>query len=63
MTTPTKQPTDTLYRLFRGGSWYGTSAPDVHAAYRDDGTPSIRIDDIGFRCAQRGARMPLKVTP
>ena len=60
--TPIK-PTDTLYRLSRGGSWYSTSATVVRAACRGDGSPSLRGDYVGFRCAQRGARMPLKATP
>lgn len=57
------QPTDKRRRVSRGGSWSVTSASVVRAAFRNDISPSYRDDNIGFRCAQRGARMPLKVTP
>jgi formylglycine-generating enzyme required for sulfatase activity len=57
------QPTDKRRRVFRGGSWRYSSATFVRAAFRDGITPSFRGGSIGFRCAQRGARMPLKVTP
>ena len=60
--TPIK-PTDDLRRVFRGGSWGYSSATLVRAAFRLGSTPSFRDDNLGFRCAQRGARMPLKVTP
>ena len=65
MTPPTKQPKpDTTRRVFRGGSWYSTTASFVRAAYCNDITPLYRYGIIGFRCAQRGARQPLKgVTP
>jgi formylglycine-generating enzyme required for sulfatase activity len=49
--------------VYRGGTWDYSSAADVRAAFRFDNTPSSRYYSIGFRCAQRGARMPLKVTP
>jgi formylglycine-generating enzyme required for sulfatase activity len=63
MTPPTK-PTDTLPRVFRGGSWNFTTATNVRAAYRFDLTPTGRYYLIGFRCAQRGCRQQvLKVTP
>ena len=55
MTSPTK-PTDTLPRVFRGGSWNSSSASLVRAACRFDFSPSIRNNYIGFRCAQRGCR-------
>ena len=61
---PTKQPKpDYLYRVIHGGSWNNTTATLVRAAYRYGGTPTDRYNDFGFRCAQRGARQPLKVTP
>lgn len=63
MTPPTKPPTGTLPREVRGGSWYIAPASFVRASFRDDNTPSNRNSGIGFRCAQRGARMTLKVTP
>ena len=63
MTGPSKPPTGTLPREVRGGSWFDTSASDVRAAYRNDNSPSNRYINVGFRCAQRGARMTLKVTP
>jgi formylglycine-generating enzyme required for sulfatase activity len=59
--TPIKPPTDTFRRVFRGGTWNDSSATDVRAAYRGGVTPTFRYGIIGFRCAQRGARMPLKV--
>ena len=63
MTPPTK-PTDTLPRVYRGGSWGVTSATIVRAAYRVVSTPTVRRNGIGFRCAQRGCRQQvLKVTP
>ena len=58
MTSP--KPTDTLPRVFRGGSWYSTSATSVRAACRNGYTPMGRNLGIGFRCSQRGCRMPLK---
>ena len=62
--TPTLKPTDTLYRVVRGGSWFLTSASVVRAACRSDSTPLNRYISIGFRCAQRGCRQQvLKVTP
>lgn len=63
MTSPNKPPTDPRYRVYRGGSCYIASATIVRAAFRDGVTPLYRDDIIGFRCSQRGARMPLKVTP
>ena len=63
MTGPSKPTMDDPFRVYRGGSWYGTTASDVRAAYRYDYTPTYRIISIGFRCAQRGVRQVLKVTP
>ena len=61
MTSPTKQPKpDTTPRVFRGGSWINSSASVVRAAYRGGNTPLVRSVNIGFRCAQSGARQPLK---
>ena len=47
-------PTSGASRVFRGGSWYYTSASPVRAAYRSGYTPVVRDDRVGFRCA-RGA--------
>ena len=64
MTTPTKQSTDNLYRVCRGGSRNNTSATFVRVAFRDGVSPLLRNNDFGFRCAQRGCRQQvLKVTP
>lgn len=62
MTPPTRSKTDNIFRVRRGGGW-GNGA-FVRAAFRYGSAPSFRNNDIGFRCAQRGARQPLvKVTP
>ena len=62
--TPTPQlPTDNFPRVFRGGTWDDTSATCVRSAFRYDLTPTVRDNSIGFRCAQRGCRQILKVTP
>ena len=53
-------PTDNRPRVFRGGSWYSTSATYMRATYRLDKTPLLRSDNIGFRTAQCGCRQPLK---
>ena len=64
MTPPTKPPADNRLRVPRGGTWRITTATNVRAAFRYGNTPSYRSYYIGFRCAQRGARMTLvKVTP
>ncbi len=47
-------PTSGTYRVYRGGSWYYTSAGLVRAASRNYDDPAYRDDGIGFRCA-RGA--------
>lgn len=62
MTPAIKPKTDNLYRVFRGGAWYGTSATNVRAAYRYDYAPMDRYNFIGFRCAQRGCRQILRGT-
>lgn len=51
---------DNLPRVFRGGSWYYSSATNVRAAIRFVNTPLLRNISIGFRCVLRG-REPLKV--
>ena len=60
--TPIK-PTATFRRVARGGTWVSTSATFVSAASRLVVTPSSRYSNVGFRCAQRGCRQVLKVTP
>jgi len=51
-------PTSGQNRVYRGGAWFFTSGTlgtiDVRAAYRFDGTPTLRDGRVGFRCA-RGA--------
>ena len=47
-------PTSGTRRVYRGGSWSVSSATVVRAAFRLDGSPSVRDFDLGFRCA-RGA--------
>ena len=64
--SPTKHPslTDTLRRVFRGGSWGNTTAAVVRAAFRDGNAPLIRSNIIlGFRTVQSGCRQVLTVTP
>ena len=61
--TPTPKPTDTFRRVVRGGAWLGTTATFVRAAFRSVNAPTGRVSNIGFRCAQRGVRQPLKVQP
>lgn len=58
---PTKPPTDNLPRVLRGGGWHIDRAVWVRAAFRGWFTRANRDASLGFRCAQRGARMPLKV--
>lgn len=58
------KPTDNIFRVRRGGSWDNSSATIVRAAFRYDCTPTFRLSNIGFRCAQRGSRQPMgKGTP
>lgn len=63
MTTPTKQPTDNLPRVYRGGAWRSLDAAGVRAAARFTSAPANRHNDLGFRCALRGRepRDPSKV--
>ena len=64
MTTRTKQPTDKLPRVYRGGGWSSTDPSMLRSADRDGFTPAIRYNFfLGFRCAQRGCKQPLKGTP
>jgi formylglycine-generating enzyme required for sulfatase activity len=58
----TKTSTDPRYRVFRGGGWDDRDAAWVRAAYLGTVAPANRYNSLGFRCAQRGARMTLKVT-
>ena len=60
MTSPKTPKSDTLPRVVRGGTWDYPTASYMRAACRIDGTPSDRYISLGFRCAQRGCRMPLK---
>jgi len=61
---PTSKPaTDDRFRVVRGGSRYNPTAIYVRAASRFSYEPTDRYYNFGFRCAQRGARQPLKGTP
>ena len=61
MTTPPKpQPTDTIHRVIRGGSWLNSSTLLVRGAYCIGNTPLARSDNIGFRTTQTGCRQILK---
>ena len=55
-TKPTK-PTNTLYCVYRGGSWNNYAPWWVRAESRDSVVPAVRYSYIGFRCALR-AREP-----
>ena len=46
-------PTSGTDRVFRGGSWDGSFATVVRAAYRNGYTPSNRDNGLGFRCSRR----------
>jgi len=39
-------------QVYRGGSWHDNAAPDTRAAARGRGAPTIRRDNLGFRCAR-----------
>ena len=61
---PTK-PTDTRYRVRRGGWWHSHDASGVLAAFDYWDAPAGRYNSLGFRLTQSGCRLPLKggVTP
>ena len=61
-TPRTKTSTDPRLRVYRGGGWSHSDAVWVRAAIRFRYAPAFRNIHLGFRCAQRGARMTLKVT-
>ena len=63
MTPPINPPADNFPRVYRGGGWDGLVAAGVRAVYRFAGVPANRGNILGFRCAQRGVRQPLKVQP
>jgi formylglycine-generating enzyme required for sulfatase activity len=63
VTTPTKQPTDKLPRVSRGGGWYNTVPSVFHSAYRIKNTHAHRYINLGFRCVQTGCRQVLTVNP
>ena len=44
-------PSSGIDRVIRGGSWLH-QPDDMRSAGRDRGTPTLRNDSIGFRCAQ-----------
>ena len=44
-------PTDTRYRVYRGGSWDISEPSWVRAASRSALVPAYRSSDFGFRCA------------
>jgi formylglycine-generating enzyme required for sulfatase activity len=61
---PANPKTDNFPRVFRGGGWDCLVAAGFRAALRHTGAPADRYNSLGFRCAQRGAKMPVgKVTP
>jgi formylglycine-generating enzyme required for sulfatase activity len=43
-------PNEGAYRVLRGGGWF-LYPLHCRAAHRDDGTPTFRADDVGFRLA------------
>ena len=55
---PANPKTDNCPRVFRGGGWDNHVAAWVRAAIRHWGAPGDRYNNLGFRCAQRGVRMP-----
>ena len=54
MNPPTTKPTDTRYRVNRGGCWYGNVPSWVRAESRVANVPAFRNNNVGFRCALRG---------
>ena len=59
MISPNKPPTDNRLHVIRGGGWNYDDPAGARAALRYASAPAVRRDRLGFRCAQRGARMPL----
>ena len=57
--SPLKPPADNLPRVFRGGAWDSYDDAWVRSAFRSRFAPADRSDDIGFRCALRGCRLPV----
>ena len=57
------KPTDTRYRVLRGGAWSRHVPSRVRAASRNTNVPAGRNNRLGFRCALRGRepRDPSKV--
>ena len=51
---PTPKPSDTRYRVNRGGSWHSYVPSWVRAASRGALEPAYRDYNLGFRCALRG---------
>ena len=39
-------------RVYRGGSWDDSAAPDVRAASRNHNTEAYQLYSVGFRCAR-----------
>ncbi len=46
-----KGPDTGTYRVLRGGSWFNNT-DYLRCANRDYSNPSVRNDDIGFRCVR-----------
>ena len=63
MTPPTKQTTDNLFIVFRGGGWSITSPSMFRSADRNKNAPANRHHILSFRCTQRGCRQVLTVKP
>ena len=53
-------PTDTLYRVYRGGCWYDNAPSWVRAASRGANVPAKRFNFLGFRCARGGSERKVK---
>jgi formylglycine-generating enzyme len=47
--TDPRGPTSGSERVIRGGGWYGISAGDCRAAFRDSAIPTGSYNDVGFR--------------
>jgi formylglycine-generating enzyme required for sulfatase activity len=52
--------TDTLLRVYRGGSWYSHVPSWVRAASRYSFVPAVRSHFLGFRCARVGSERKVK---